>query len=135
MKNNIFIKSKRVCIEILNCAGWNVNFKKSTLIPTQQLLYLGMFTDSINMMYFSPVKKLIVIQELIKKTFNENWILKKELAVILGKIASRLKSHGNICQLMTRHCQHVLGKSVHNYEDNVQNWEGCVFLDYHSIYV
>ena len=120
------------CVKVLTFAGWKVNIKKSTLIPTQQLLYLGMYTDSINLMYFSPVKKLIVIKELIYKVLDEKWILKRELAVILGKIASRLKSHGNICQLMTRHCQHILGKSVHNVENNVQDWEGFVYLDDHA---
>ena len=117
------------CVKVLTVAGWNVNLKKSMLMPTQQLLYLGMYTGSINLMYFSPVKKLIAIKELICKVLDEKWILKRDLAVILGKIASRLKSHGNICRLMTRHCQHILGKSVHN---NDQDWEGFVFLDDHA---
>ena len=91
-----------------------------------------MFTDSVNMMYFSPVKKLIIIQELIQDTFGKTWISKKNLAVILGKIASRLRSHGNVCQIMTRHCQHILGLAVHNIVTNEQDWNGCVFLDDHA---
>ncbi len=46
------------CVKVLTFAGWNVNLKKSTLMPTQQLLYLGIYTDSINLMYFSPVDKI-----------------------------------------------------------------------------
>ena len=71
------------------------------MVPTQQLLYLGMFTDSVQMMYFSPVKKLLVIKTLIRNMLGETWVLKKDLAVVLGKIASRLRSHGNICSIMT----------------------------------
>ena len=46
------------CVKVLTFAGWNVNLKKSTLMPTQQLLYLGIYTDSINLMYFSPVDEI-----------------------------------------------------------------------------
>ena len=53
------------CVNVLTFAGWNVNLKKSMLMPTQQLLYPGICIDSINLMYFSPVKKLIAIKELI----------------------------------------------------------------------
>ena len=31
------------CVNVLTCAGWNVNMSKSTMDPTQQLLYLGMY--------------------------------------------------------------------------------------------
>ena len=43
------------CVKVLTFAGWNVNLKKTTLMPTQQLLYLAMYTDSINLMCFSSV--------------------------------------------------------------------------------
>ena len=49
------------CVQVLTFAGWRVNVEKSTIVPTQQLLYLGMYSDSVNMMYFFPVKKLIII--------------------------------------------------------------------------
>ena len=89
------------CVNVLTCAVWNVNTSKSPMVPTQQLLYLGMYTDSVQMMYFSPVKKLLVIKTLIQNMLGETWVLKKDLAVVLGKIASRLRSHGNICSIMT----------------------------------
>ena len=118
------------CTKILAWAGWNVNHKKSILEPTQQLLYLGFFTDTINMMYFSPVKKLLVICDLINEALKKDKITKREMATILGKIASRKKSHGNIVQVMTRHCQHILGKAVH--VNDIQDWEGFVVLDNHA---
>ena len=49
------------CVQVLTFAGWRVNVEKLTIVPTQQLLYLGMYSDSVNMMYFFPVKKLIII--------------------------------------------------------------------------
>ena len=100
--------------------------------PTQQLLYLGMYTDSVNVMYFSHVKKLLVIQTLILNMLRETWVFKKGLGVVLGKIASRMRSHGNICSIMTRHCQHILSLGVHNGSNDVQDWEGFVFLDEHA---
>ena len=95
--------------------------------PTQQLLYLAMYTDSVKMMNFSPVKKVLVIQNLIQNVLGETWVMKKDLAVILWKIVSRLKSHENICSIMTRHCQHILGLAVLNRSNDVQDWEGFVF--------
>ena len=120
------------CVNVLTCGGWNINTSKSTMDPTQQLLYLVMYTDSVNMMYFSLMKKLLVIQTLIQNILGETWGLKKDLAVVLGKIASRMRSHGNICSIMTRHCQHILGLAVHNRSNDVQNWDGSVFLDAHA---
>ena len=69
------------------------------------------------MMYFSPLNKLLVIKDLHVDPLKKENILKTELATILGKIASRKKSHGNIVQVMTRHTQHILGKAVHINED------------------
>ena len=120
----------KFCQKILNWAGWNINMKKSSFEPTQQLLYLGFYTDTVNMMYFSPLNKLLVIKDLLVAALKKENILKTELAKILGKIASRKKSHGNIVQVMTRHTQHILGKAVHIHED--QDWTGFVTLDDHA---
>ena len=101
----------KFCQKILNWAGWNINMKKSSFEPTQQLLYLGFYTDTVNMMYFSPLNKLLVIKDLLVDPLKKENILKTELATILGKIASRKKSHGNIVQVMTQHTQHIYRKS------------------------
>ena len=75
-------------------------------------------------MYFPPLNKLLVIKDLLVDVLKKEKILKTGLATILGKIASRKKSHGNIVQVMTQHNQHILGKAVHMHED--QDWEGYV---------
>ena len=116
------------CIEVLNYTGWNVNMDKSVLLPTQQLLYLGFFTDSINMMYFSPVKKFIVIQELIHKVLDETWISKTDFGENCIPTEVSWKHMSDYDSTLPTY----LGLAVHDNMSSVQNWEGFVFLDLHA---
>ena len=116
------------CIEVLNYTGWNVNMDKSVLLPTQQLLYLGFFTDSINMMYFSPVKKFIVIQELIHKVLDETWISKTDFGENCIPTEVSWKHMSDYDSTLPTY----LGLAVHDNMSSVQNWEGFVSLDLYA---
>ena len=50
----------------------------------------------------------------------------RNLASLLGKINSCKKSHGNICNIMLRRTQHVLGKYVNEF-----GWDTKVKLNDH----
>ena len=114
------------CEACLKASGWTINYKKSELIPNQQIMYLGFYTDTLNFKYFSHIKKLNIIIEMIEKILESPVVKKLELASVLGKIASRKRSHGNIVTIMSRICQHKLGQAV--YESGDMNWQGNLIL-------
>ena len=120
-------KTTQFTLKVLHRAGWTVNKRKSHLIPTQQLFYLGFFTDTVNMRYYSNIKKIELILGAIDRVLCENIVAKLEFAQLLGRISSRRTSHGPIVNIVTRHCQHLLGMSVHSQGE--QDWNGYLSLD------
>lgn len=101
---------------IFQLAGWNMNWNKCHLEPSQKLLHLGFVTDTIAMRYFVPVEKIVVLKNLIMSIVTvqnaNNVVHVKTLATVLGKIISMLRSHGDILMVMSRTAQHELGKHV-----------------------
>jgi hypothetical protein len=53
---------------LIQLAGWNIQWAKTSLEPTQQLYYLGFVTDTVKVRYYTPPKKLELISELILQT-------------------------------------------------------------------
>ena len=60
----------------MKASGWTINYKKSELIPNQQIMYLGFFCDTINFKYFSHDKKLTIIIEMIDKILEIHIVTK-----------------------------------------------------------
>ena len=84
----ILILRTKFCDACLKASGWTINYKKSELIPSQQIMYLGFYSDTMNFKYFSHVKKLNIIIEMIDKILETHIVTKLELASSLGKKAS-----------------------------------------------
>jgi len=101
---------------ILQLAGWNLQWKKCMLSPSRQLLHLGFITDTEKMRYFVPTEKIELLKNLIssllQQYFNNCPVSAKLVAVVLGKIISMLRSHGDILCIMSRSSQHQLGSHV-----------------------
>ena len=101
---------------ILQTAGWTIQWKKTSSVPSQSLLYLGLVTDTIVMKYFTPDYKITYVRDLIEiflsHIAHNRSFPATELAALLGKLAAMIKSHGNLVKVLTRHGQHLLGKHV-----------------------
>ena len=86
------------CIKVFKLLGWNINYKKSHLTPTQQITYLGFLIDSHQMMYFYPERKVIEVKslfhEIFTKVLQKKSIHLKLLAKLLGKLCAMRLSHG-----------------------------------------
>jgi hypothetical protein len=112
---------------LIQLAGWNIQWAKTSLEPTQQLYYLGFVTDTVKVRYYTPPKKLELISELIVQTLytarQNRPIRARELATVLGKVAALRRSHGSVVHVMSRSMQHDLG--VHTLW---QGWDGVLWL-------
>ena len=101
---------------VLQLAGWNIQWKKCVLIPSQQLAHLGFVTDTVAMRYTVAEEKISVlklcISDILKYYFGNVPVPAKLVATVLGKIVSMKRSHGDILSVMSRSCQHELGVHV-----------------------
>lgn len=118
-------------LHIFQLCGFNIQWKKTNLNPSQSAVFQGFITNTIFMKYFVQLEKYAITQALIEETL---WKMKdpekrfklRELAVLLGKIHSLGRSHGTIVSVMTRHIQHIVGKEVFR-----AGWESSTKLDVH----
>ena len=111
-------------LKIVQFSGWNINWNKSVLLPTQRLKYLGVIIDTVQMKYFAPVYKLNYLDESIRNIilmYEERKFIKSvDFAALIGMITDLTKSHGNVCLACMRHCHHYLGKHVTDFGWNVK---------------
>ena len=57
-------------LTVLQLAGWNIQWKKTSTEVSQQLLHLGFVTDSVQMRYFLPREKEVLVQKLLQQTIE-----------------------------------------------------------------
>ena len=104
---------------VLQLSGWNIQWKKCSLVPTQKLSHLGFITDTVAMQYSVDPAKIRVLRDLIKNVvqsyFDNSRVTARQLATILGKLNSMQRSHGDILFVMSRSSQHTLGVHVLQY--------------------
>ena len=120
-------KMKLVLDIFQRAAGWNIQWAKTILEPSQQMSYLGFITDSVTMTYSVDLAKQTLITDQIKSLLSNplTSVSTLNLASLLGKIASLNPSHGNIVSTMTRSGQNLLGKTV---KLNSDNWDCSLIL-------
>ena len=79
-------------LTVLQLAGWNIQFKKTSTSAEQRLQHLGFITDSVQMRYFLPVEKEVLVRELLVQTVQQacegRQVPALELARVLGKLNS-----------------------------------------------
>ena len=88
---------------IFELAGWSIQWAKTSSIPSQALVYLGLITDTRDMRYYTPQHKLNCVMQLIDEFLSRKskyqLITALEFSSFLGKLASMIKSHGNLLRL------------------------------------
>ena len=119
-------------LSVMQLAGWNIQWAKTTVDPVQQLLYLGFITDTVKMAYYTPLEKLELLAGQISDTVaaaeKGEPLAARHLAQVVGRVAALRRSHGNIVCVMSRSVQHELG--VHTLDNG---WDTSLFLSDHSV--
>gem|GEM_PF-3893740 len=117
----------KLSLMVLQLSGWNIQWSKTSLSPTQTLYYLGFMTDTVKMQYFTPPEKIELIRANITLTLNRATkhmpIGAKDLAMVVGRIVALRRSHGSIVQVLSRSMQHDLGAHT-----LWEGWDGVLWL-------
>lgn len=112
---------------IFQCAGWEVNKKKSSTFPSQQILYLGFVICTTTMRISAPYFKLLslsrAINQILEDYHQHGKVPLRQLASILGTMCHLITSHHNVVRLATRQLQHAGGVVVQE-----QGWSGSIVL-------
>jgi hypothetical protein len=146
----IVAKTEKLAIEqlktvllVVQLAGWNVQWGKTSMEASQRQLHLGYITDTVQMKYFYPEEKKIFrqqVERMLGRSRAGESIGAREWASMLGKLQSMRRSHGKEVQVMA--CQHALEVAVNEggWEAQVPAQEDCMremiywlnYLDQHE---
>lgn len=111
----------RFVVFILRMSGWKLNMVKSSLLPTQEISYLGFLINSNTMKVSLPEEKIVKVYHLLsvlRQAFYENTSVKaRDLAAFLGILAHSQFSHGDVIKIISRNSNNELGKLV-----STQSW-------------
>ena len=93
----IFGRTKTDCLQkankvmtVLQELGFTINIKKSILEPTQQIEFLGLILDSIQMKVFLPEPKVLDLIESCQAILSVTSLTARSLASLQGKMSSCL---------------------------------------------
>jgi hypothetical protein len=114
-------------LHVLQLAGWKIQWKKTHLTPTQQLLHLGFVTDSNTMTYSITSAKWTAVQQSLSSALTQaassTPFSALDAASLLGRLSSLHRSHGSIVRILSRSLQHQLGTHVIAY-----GWIGAFMI-------
>ena len=81
--------SRNTMIFLLTQLGFVINLKKSVLLPVQQIEFLGLKIDSVEMKLFLPQRK---VEEIVQMSQNamEGSVILRDLTKLLGKLTSTI---------------------------------------------
>ena len=88
-KSDCLQKAKKV-ITLLQELGFTINIKKSILEPTQQIEFLGLILDSIQMKVFFPEPKVLNLIESCQAILSMRSLTARSLASLQLKMSSCL---------------------------------------------
>ena len=77
-----------ICILVFHCLGYEVNFKKSVLIPSTQIEHLGFIFDSMSMTISLPGQKISKIVALSVSFLASGGLSVDELHSLVGRLES-----------------------------------------------
>ena len=77
-------RHKTLAISLLESLGFLINYEKSNLTPSQQIVFLGMLVDSASMQFILPQQKTVRIQKECRLLLNTNRPTIRHLSRVLG---------------------------------------------------
>ena len=78
-------------IYLLQHLGFLLILKKSVLQPCQEIKFLGLIVNSVNLTLSLPLQKVQKVQEECTKMYNKNWTSILELTKLLGLLSSTIQ--------------------------------------------
>ena len=78
----------QITILILMCLGWSINWQKSTLVPSQQIVHLGFLVDTEAMTVSCPEDKINRLTTLARYVLSEGYVSVHNLERLLGQMES-----------------------------------------------
>jgi hypothetical protein len=87
-KPGILLKDLHTTIWLVQCLGFMINWAKSVLIPTQEIMFLGFSVNSIRMMLALPEEKIKTIQAQCQEMLSAGETTVRTLAQLVGKLTA-----------------------------------------------
>ena len=116
-----------LAIEIFQSSGWNIQFSKTSVKPSQQLYYQGFINDTLNMLYYLPHFKkehLKVELDLILSRSSSNQKLSlRGLAKVVGKLVASLRALGSGIRILLRSANKFI-----NEQAELHGWDFMINL-------
>ncbi len=110
-KNESAAHAKEV-VNLLEGLGFLVNMKKSALVPSQRIMYLGMVLDSVQHTLELPREKILHIKSLSQDLLSSSLVTLRQLARFLGTCSAT--RHGVLeAPLHIRNIQRDLNRQLH----------------------
>ncbi|KAL4225084.1 hypothetical protein ACF0H5_015778 [Mactra antiquata] len=79
-------KNSELIVSTLDDLGFDINFDKSVLIPTQRIVFFGYIIDSVTFKVFLPADKVQKIKMKAAKLLNSSIVTVLDLASLIGSI-------------------------------------------------
>ncbi|CAC5420573.1 unnamed protein product [Mytilus coruscus] len=73
---------------LLQKLGFLINWKKSSLNPTQKIEFLGFLINSVEMMFYLPTEKVSQIKTKCREMLSADIVTLRQLAQLTGKLSS-----------------------------------------------
>jgi hypothetical protein len=86
------IKHRDTVLYLLQVLGLVINGKKSQLIPTQEIEFLGFCINSITMMFLLPKTKMENILQICSQMITQDQITVRQLAMVTGKMVATMQA-------------------------------------------
>lgn len=110
---------------LLQSLGFLINFKKSVLIPCQEIEFLGVIINSVTMFFSLPKEKIDRIKKACQHQLLQKSISALQLSQLLGQLSSTRQAV-LAAPLYLRELQRCLARVVHHpadySNDNVVHW-------------
>ena len=117
-------ENQEFVLSILQQAGWNIQWAKTSKEPVQALYHQGFVTDTLSMKYSLPEFKMEDIKRRISEISEKSSL--RELAHVVGKIASVERAVGPVVRVMLRSSHQVIAQAVEEYGDDA--WDRIVLI-------
>ena len=117
------LEIKEWILETLLNLGLSINVKKSSLVPSSRVKFLGFIVDSKKMRLFAPETKVTEIRKMSKKLHKKGQCSVRVLASFLGKISAAAQA-----VLPWRLCTRALLLNKNRILKSAKNWDTEVIL-------
>ena len=117
------LEARDTTMLVLESLGFTVNTKKSVLIPVQELTYLGILINSVNLTFSLPEEKVTSLLKSCQK-ISTLPISVRDLAKFVGKLISTMPAV-TTALLQVRHLQRCLSGALHQQG----SYEARAYLD------